>query len=64
MPLLLISLKANGSVDWAHRESARARLRVLVKRIVRRYVYPPDLQDNEVQTVLRQAEALCGEGVA
>ena len=61
---LLISLKANVSVDWAHRESARARLRVLVKRILRRYGYPPDLQDSAVQTVLRQAEALCGEWVA
>ncbi len=61
---LLISLKANVSVDWAHRESARARLRVLVKRILRRYGYPPDLQDSAVQTVLQQAEALCGEWVA
>ena len=61
---LLISLRANVSVDWAHRESARARLRVLVKRILRRYGYPPDLQDSAVQTVLQQAEALCGEWVA
>jgi len=55
---LLTSLRENVSVDWAHRESARARLRVLVKRILRRYGYPPDLQDAAVQTVLAQAEAL------
>jgi len=55
---LLVSLKESVSVDWAHRESARARLRVLVKRILRKYGYPPDLQDTAVQTVLRQAEAL------
>lgn len=55
---LLMSLRENVSVDWAHRESARARLRVLVKRILRRYGYPPDLQDAAVQTVLAQAEAL------
>ena len=55
---LLMSLRENVTVDWAHRESARARMRVLVKRILRRYGYPPDLQDAAVQTVLRQAEAL------
>nr|WP_261793181.1 type I restriction endonuclease subunit R [Pseudoxanthomonas taiwanensis] len=55
---LLVSLRENVTVDWAHRESARARMRVLVKRILRKYGYPPDLQDAAVQTVLRQAEAL------
>jgi type I restriction enzyme, R subunit len=53
-----VSLRENVSVDWAHRESARARMRVLVKRILRKYGYPPDLQDAAVQTVLAQAEAL------
>lgn len=60
---LLESLKANISVDWAHRENARARLRVLVKRILRKYGYPPDLQDQAVQTVLQQAEALSSSWV-
>lgn len=55
---LLVSLRGNISVDWSHRESARARMRVLVKRILRKHGYPPDLQDVAVQTVLRQAEAL------
>ncbi len=55
---LLVSLRNNVTVDWAHRESARARMRVLVKRILRKYGYPPDLQDTAVQTVLQQAEAL------
>ncbi|XXG31963.1 MAG: type I restriction endonuclease subunit R [Ferrovum myxofaciens] len=55
---LLVSLRENVSVDWAHRDSARARMRVLVKRILRKYGYPPDLQDAAVQTVLQQAEAL------
>lgn len=55
---LLVSLRENVSVDWAHRDSARARMRVLVKRILRKYGYPPDLQDSAVQTVLQQAEAL------
>ena len=55
---LLVSLRENVSVDWAHRDSARARMRVLVKRILRKYGYPPNLQDAAVQTVLQQAEAL------
>jgi type I restriction enzyme, R subunit len=55
---LLESLKGNVTVDWSHRESARARMRVLVKRILRKHGYPPDLQDAAVQTVLRQAETL------
>ncbi len=55
---LLTSLRGSVTVDWSHRESARARLRVLVKRILRKHGYPPDLQDGAVQTVLKQAEAL------
>jgi len=55
---LLVSLKGSISVDWSQRESARARMRVLVKRVLRKHGYPPDLQDSAVQTVLRQAEAL------
>ena len=55
---LLTSLKNNVTVDWSHREAARARMRVLVKRILRKYGYPPDLQDAAVQTVLQQAELL------
>jgi type I restriction enzyme R subunit len=55
---LLMSLKGNISVDWMHRAATRARMRVLVKRILRKYGYPPDLQDAAVQTVLQQAEAL------
>jgi type I restriction enzyme R subunit len=55
---LLVSLRSSVSVDWSHRETARARMRVLVKRILRKHGFPPDLQDTAVQTVLRQAEAL------
>ncbi|MBZ0129547.1 MAG: type I restriction endonuclease subunit R [Rhodobacteraceae bacterium] len=58
---LLMGLKANVSIDWAHRDGARARLRVLVKRILRKYGYPPDLEDTAVQGVLAQAEAMLSE---
>lgn len=55
---LLEQLKANATVDWHKRESARARMRVLVKRILKRFGYPPDLSEEAVRTVLEQAEAL------
>lgn len=58
---LLTSLKSSVTVDWSHREGARARMRVLVKRILRSHGYPPDLQDVAVQTVLQQAEALSAQ---
>jgi type I restriction enzyme R subunit len=61
---LLVSVKGNLSVDWMHREAARARLRVLVKRILRKYGYPPDLQDAAVQTVIQQAEVLSARWAA
>ena len=55
---LLKRVKSNVTVDWMHRDSARAKIRVLVKGILKKYGYPPDLQDAAVQTVLQQAEAL------
>jgi type I restriction enzyme R subunit len=58
---LVTSVKGNVTVDWMHRDAARARMRVLVKRILRKYGYPPDLQDAAVLTVLEQAEALSAE---
>ena len=61
---LLSHLKSNASVDWQHRVAARARMRVLVKRILRKYGYPPDLQDAAVRTVLQQAEVLSARWAA
>lgn len=55
---LLEQLRQNATVDWHKRESARARMRVLVKRILKRYGYPPDLSEEAVKLVLEQAEAL------
>jgi type I restriction enzyme R subunit len=52
------NLRQNLSVDWSARESVRAKLRLMVKRILRKYKYPPDLQDAAVTLVLQQAEAL------
>jgi len=58
---LLEQLRNNATVDWHQRESARARMRVLVKRILKKYGFPPDLSDAAVQTVLAQAEVLLRE---
>jgi type I restriction enzyme, R subunit len=52
------SLRKNLSVDWSQRESVQAKLRLLVKRILRKYKYPPDKQDAAVEQVLDQAKAL------
>jgi len=60
---LVVQVKKNLSVDWMHRDSARARIRILVKRILKKYGYPPDLQEDAVQTVLQQAEALSAEWI-
>ena len=56
---LLKSIKSNISVDWARKQSARAALRLGVKKILKKYGYPPDFQDGAVKTVLQQAESLC-----
>jgi Domain of unknown function (DUF3387) len=61
---LVASIKSSVSVDWMHREAARARMRVLVKRLLRKYGYPPDLRDAAVQKVLQQAEALSADWAA
>ncbi len=55
------SLRQNVSVDWSVRDNVRAKLRLLVKRILRKYKYPPVRQDEAIQMVLRQAESLCAE---
>lgn len=55
---LVVTVRANVTIDWTVRENVRAHLRVLVKRILRKYGYPPDLQEKATQTVLEQAEAL------
>jgi type I restriction enzyme R subunit len=61
---LVTVIKGNVSIDWMHRESARANIRRHVKRLLRKYGYPPDLQDVAVQNVLQQAEALSAEWAA
>jgi len=55
---LITQVRKSVSIDWTLREGARARIRVMVKRILNKYGYPPDMQDEAVKTVLMQAELL------
>jgi type I restriction enzyme R subunit len=57
---LVAAVRKNVTIDWTIRENVRANLRVIVKRILRKYGYPPDLQEKATQTVLEQAEVLSG----
>ena len=54
----MAAVRRNVTIDWTIRENVRAQLRVLVKRILRRYGYPPDKQEKATQTVLEQAALL------
>jgi type I restriction enzyme, R subunit len=53
------SVKENLTVDWQYKEGTRAQLRLIVKRILKKYGYPPDKQDAAVTLVLKQTETLC-----
>ena len=55
---LVRTVRQNTTIDWTVKESVKARLRVLVRRALRKYGYPPDLEDAAVKTVLQQAELL------
>jgi len=61
---LVSTVRANVTIDWTVRESVRAQIRVLVKRILRKYGYPPDKQEKATRTVLEQAEVLSEEWAA
>ncbi|MDY6823974.1 MAG: type I restriction endonuclease subunit R [Thermodesulfobacteriota bacterium] len=61
---LVTAVRRSVSIDWNVRENARAQIRVIVKRILRKYGYPPDKQEKATQTVLEQAEVLCADWMA
>jgi type I restriction enzyme R subunit len=61
---LVDTVRRNTSIDWTVRENIRANLRVLVKRILRKYGYPPDKQERATNTVLEQAEVLSANWVS
>jgi type I restriction enzyme R subunit len=58
---LVTQVRRSVTIDWTMRESARAKMRVMVRRILRKHGYPPDLAEEATKTVLAQAEVLCAE---
>jgi type I restriction enzyme R subunit len=60
---LVSKVRQSVTIDWNLRESARAKIKVMVKKILRKHGYPPDLQEEAVKTVLMQAELLCADWV-
>lgn len=58
---LVDAVKKNVKIDWTVRENVRAQMRVIVKRILRKYGYPPDKQEEATKTVIEQAEVLSAE---
>jgi type I restriction enzyme R subunit len=58
---LVQKVRANVTIDWTVRETVRAKLRVMVKQVLRKHGYPPDKQEKATQTVLEQAELLAEE---
>lgn len=57
------SVRENATIDWTLKENVRARLRVMVRRILKKYGYPPDMQEKATQTVLEQAEVIARDWV-
>jgi len=58
---LVETVRNSVTIDWTEREVVRAKIRVMVKRILRKYGYPPDKQEKATLTVLQQAELLCAD---
>lgn len=59
--VLVEKVRKSVTVDWNKRENARAQLRVLVKRILKKYGYPPDKREEATKLVLEQTEVLCSD---
>ena len=55
------TIRQNATIDWTIKESAKAKLKVSVKRLLRKYGYPPDMQMLATETVLKQAEMIANE---
>jgi type I restriction enzyme R subunit len=58
---LVETVRNNVTIDWTLRENAQALLRVKVKRVLKKFGYPPDMQKKATETVLEQAALICGE---
>ncbi|HNZ55087.1 MAG TPA: DUF3387 domain-containing protein, partial [bacterium] len=59
--VLFNKVRENAAIDWTIKESVKAKLKVIVKRVLRQYGYPPDMQMLATETVLKQAEMIAEE---
>ena len=59
--ILTERVKKNASIDWTIKESVRAKLKVIIKRTLRQFGYPPDMQKLATETVLKQSELIANE---
>jgi type I restriction enzyme R subunit len=53
------TIRNSTTIDWSSREDIKANIRVQVKRLLRKYDYPPDKQKEAIETVMEQAELMC-----
>lgn len=58
---MVVSVKNSVTIDWDKKESVQAKMRVMIKRILKKYGYPPEKQEQAVRTILEQAR-LIGDG--
>ena len=56
---LVKAVRDSVTIDWVYRENFKAKMRLMVKKILKKYGYPPDKQEKATQTVLEQAKLLC-----
>lgn len=59
--VLTVTIRNNTTIDWEIKENVRAKMRVAIKRLLRRYGYPPDMQLLATETVIKQAELISSE---
>ena len=62
--VLTETIRKNSTIDWTIKENVRAKMKVAVKRLLRRYGYPPDMEQLATETVLKQAELIAAELVS
>jgi len=58
---LLKLIRTNTTIDWTKKENVQAKLRVAIKRLLKKYKYPPDLEEKAIEVVMKQAKLSCEE---
>jgi type I restriction enzyme, R subunit len=58
---LLKLIRTNTTIDWTKKENVQAKLRVAIKRLLKKYKYPPDMEEKAIEVVMKQAKLSCEE---